>query len=64
MVWILFMLGTYLYRRDSKKEATLNATDEEKTDYESSSMEMVDVGERGEKGDNIKVEVIHIEEKS
>jgi hypothetical protein len=64
MVWILFMLGTYLYWKERMKAAGSNAADEERserTDDESSSMEMRSMGEKGE---SVKVEVVHIEEKS
>jgi hypothetical protein len=60
MVWILFMLGTYLNSRDVKNEGP-KPTDEERIDDEVSSMELASTGEKGEA---VKVEVVHIEEKS
>ncbi|KAE9376298.1 MFS general substrate transporter [Stipitochalara longipes BDJ] len=60
MVWILFMLGTYLNKRDMRRSEALKARDEERTDDEVSSMELAGMDEKGEKS---KVQVIHIEEK-
>ena len=61
MVWILFMLGTYLNERDMRRSKALKARDEERTDDEVSSMELADMDEKGEKS---KVQVVvHVEEK-
>jgi hypothetical protein len=60
MVWILFMVGTYLNKRDIRRSEALKARDEERTDDEVSSMELVGMDEKGE---NSKVQVVHIEEK-
>jgi hypothetical protein len=60
MVWILFMVGTYLNKRDIRRLEALKARDEERTDDEVSSMELGGMHEKGEKS---KIQVVHIEEK-
>ena len=61
IVWILFMLGTWLNRKDEQK-AGARAADVERTD-EVSEVSSMELAEKGEKGDGVKVEVVHIEEK-
>lgn len=54
------MLGTYLSRRDLRKNEVSKAIDGERIDDDVSSMELVNMAKKGE---TAKVEVVHIEEK-
>jgi hypothetical protein len=60
MVWILFMLGTYLNKRDLRKSEGLKTVEGECANDDMTSVELVSMGPKGE---TAKVEVVLVEEK-